>query len=121
MKGEFRLASALHNKLNRFQSTPLSDEGRILSWPEFPRSSPLCFNPRPSVMKGEFVSRRTTARRRRRFNPRPSVMKGEFVHEMSPLHTTAMFQSTPLSDEGRIQKPLQAAGALLLVSIHAPQ
>ena len=53
-------------------------------------------------MKGEFEGSGGPVRRVTCFNPRPSVMKGEFQIARDLGYTFEKFQSTPLSDEGRI-------------------
>ena len=96
-------------------------------------------------MKGESVWIRPTIASCCRFNPRPSVMKGEsrgcfdFGGALPEFQSTPLsdegrisvtgaalsadklFQSTPLSDEGRIPQGWPLTYSYVSVSIHAPQ
>jgi len=55
------------------------------------------------VMKGESWRFRPHFVLLRCFNPRPSVMKGESLSTTDRRPEIHGFQSTPLSDEGRIR------------------
>ena len=85
---------------SRFQSTPLVVEGRCLS--AAVRTSPrLCFNPRPSLSKGDASSGSPGRQPRHSFNPRPSLSKGDAYFDRPKVRRMEEFQSTPLVVEGR--------------------
>ena len=95
---------------SRFQSTPLVVEGRCLS-PAVRTSPSCCFNPRPSLSKGDASSGSPGRQPRHSFNPRPSLSKGDAYFDRPKVRRMEEFQSTPLVVEGRCSTRLACSRA----------
>ena len=72
-------------------------------------------------MKGESRARYPAARRDRVFQSTPLSDEGRINYGEDASESKNKFQSTPLSDEGRILMGPVLASVLGMVSIHAPQ
>ncbi len=94
--------------LRGFQSTPLSDEGRISSVPPDAAAAET-FQSTPLSDEGRILQTYGRMLGNAGFNPRPSVMKGESFSMPKDGVLDALFQSTPLSDEGRIRRMLRSS------------
>ena len=122
-RGALLIYTKLCQYVYRFQSSPLSQEGRY-NRKAPARSGDGCFNPRPSRKRGATAGRSRPAGRQAGFNPRPSrkrgatraekrrrarvavsilapLARGALLHYPIFLFSTFPFQSSPLSQEGR--------------------
>ena len=78
-----------------FQSTPLVVEGRSATHTRAPRSA-RCFNPRPSLSRGEAQAPRCPATASASFNPRPSLSRGEALADVGlPVFTAGVSIHAP--------------------------
>src|SRR6266545_4683942 len=62
-----------------------------------PRTGRWCFNPLPSLTRGETILSDPESRRACGFNPLPSLTRGETLTFAAPAGSGTVFQPTPLA------------------------
>ena len=103
-----------------FQSTPLVAEGRCFTLiPHFYGLG--LFQSTPLVAEGRCAARKARQKEKDCFNPRPSLPRGDANSASSIRAFKVLFQSTPLVAEGRCRSARPANVTASRVSIHAPR
>ena len=81
----------------------------------------LCFNPRPSLSRGEAVTDLYVPPFDVCFNPRPSLSRGEAKVKRESAYPSRCFNPRPSLSRGEAAIDQVELGGVALVSIHAPR
>ena len=84
-----------------FQSSPVHQDGRNTVRQEPTYRPPTGFNPRPSIRTGATDAPQPASSSSPRFNPRPSIRTGATQNAGAGGRNRAMFQSSPVHQDGR--------------------